>query len=56
MTDLQFISMVVYLGLVGGAWYHGWHVGIKAGAGNMYDYLYDRGTTVSYTHLTLPTT
>ena len=21
--------MIVYLGLVGGAWYHGWHVGIK---------------------------
>ena len=38
MTDFQFITMVVYLGLVGGAWYHGWHVGIKIGAGNMYDY------------------
>ena len=44
MTDFQFITMIVYLGLVGGAWYHGWHLGIKAGAGNMYDYLYDRGT------------
>ena len=44
MTDFQFITMVVYLGLVGGAWYQGLYVGIKIGAGNMYDYLYDRGT------------
>ena len=43
MTDLQFISMIISLALVGGAWYHGWHVGIKIGAGNMYDYLKDRG-------------
>ena len=27
MTDFQFITMIVYLGLVGGAWYHGWHLG-----------------------------
>tara|TARA_B100000609_G_scaffold15640_1_gene11619 strand:- start:2143 stop:2358 length:216 start_codon:yes stop_codon:yes gene_type:complete len=54
MTDLQFISMIVYLGLVGGAWYHGWHVGIKIGAGNMYDYLYDRGTKRGkYVHVRL---
>ena len=42
MTDLQFITLIVYLALVGGAWYHGYRVGIGDGAGNMYDYLKDR--------------
>ena len=43
MTDLRFIKLIVYLALVGGAWYHGYRIGIGDGAGNMYDYLKDRG-------------
>ena len=43
MTDLQFITLIVYPGLVAGAWYHGYRIGIGDGAGNMYDYLKDRG-------------
>ena len=43
MSDFEFITMVVYLGLVAGAWYHGHQVGIKLGAGEMYDFLYKRG-------------
>ena len=43
MTDFQFITLIVYLGLVAGAWYHGYRIGIGDGAGNMYDNLKDRG-------------
>jgi len=54
MTDLQFITMLACSALVGGAWYHGWQVGIKLGASNMYDYLYDRGTKRGkYVHVRL---
>ena len=35
MTDFQFITLIVYLGLVAGAWYHGYRIGIGDGAGNM---------------------
>ena len=31
MSDFEFITMVVYLGLVEGGWYHGHQVGIKLG-------------------------
>ena len=43
MSDAQFLTLLVYMVVVGGAWYHGFSQGVKQGAGNMYDYLKERG-------------
>ena len=54
MNDAQFLTLLVYMVVVGGAWYHGFSQGVKQGAGNMYYYLYDRGTKRgNYVHVRL---
>ena len=54
MNDMEFLTLLIYMVVVGGAWYHGFSQGVKQGAGNMYDYLYDRGTKRGkYVHVRL---
>ncbi len=54
MNDMEFLTLLIYMVVVGGAWYHGFSQGIEKGAGNMYDYLYDRGTKRGkYVHVRL---
>ena len=54
MNDMEFLTLLIYMVVVGGAWYHGFSQGVKQGAGNMYDYLYDRGTIRGkYVHVRL---
>ena len=39
MSDYIVLQFLVFAGIVAGAYYHGFKIGVSEGAGNMYDYL-----------------
>ena len=43
MSDYIVLQFLVFAGIVAGAYYHGFKIGVSEGAGNMYDYLKDQG-------------
>ena len=42
MTDTLFNQLIIYAIVVIGAYYHGYKIGITAGAGKMYDFLFEK--------------
>ena len=39
MSDYIVLQFLVFAGIVAGAYYHGFKIGVSEGAGNMYDCL-----------------
>ena len=42
MSDYIVLQFLVFAGIVAGAYYHGFKIGVSEGAGKMYDYLFEK--------------